>query len=1671
MTIHLQHEQLIYQTPEFGLFSGQWGEESMDVFCLKSLGTRIGSTLQQLFRSRIIETDREENLLLPLVDGPEMDDAPFVLVRNERGVGFSELLGTRVSLEKKMQFSRALIGALEWLHQKDQYLTDFHPALLRYFPERQQVRFIHLVFAPQNTFAEAGMGFHEWNIPYIAPEQTGRTLQKPDYRSNYYSLGVILYEVFTGQHPLHGTDPLELIHQHMARRPTAPEDIRPELGKALSAVILKLLAKNPEERYLSLHGLREDMDKAWQILQKGNLKEEFQLGTADFPETFLPPERIVGRENELADVGELLERLNAQNVFLCVQGKEGVGKTALVQNVEKRYAHRGRFVFGRYEPARSLPFDGFRQIVVNLVEQVITLPDEERRSLEHRLRKKVRNLEDVLLEFAPELSAVLSKADNALPEIEGEAAFNRFQFAISNFLQSFATAGRPLILVLTNLTHADTTSLRLLEGLLADPELQHFAVLATCRSGDDLPEPFTRFMDRMKTLAAGRPSLQFGEIELGGVQVNDILALLETVRKADRETLAQILYQKTGGNPLFFRQLLRQFADQSFFLREPDQKSWRVDLAAAADAPVTNNLVGLLETRMENLNPTERMLLQMAATIGQDFDPDLLLQLCGLDPKSLSQRLARLEFSGLIFRSSTFSPFGMYKFAHQRLISSLQETTGAAKRQEWAPQILQFYLDQMEDSEVEAHLFDLVAYIRQMAPTDRRHYSPLLERAAKKAIRQSAFDNALRYYQHILKVFPAKEDTSSPDQWFHYHVAATTSAIYAQQYALAEQWLALIHSHATTLDEQIEWYYLKALSAVNQEKMRETVQVTLAGLKLLGVRFPFEPPLWRIVWSLIQMGRLFKGKTQAFIEQLPVSKDTNLVHYNRLLTVSSAAIYFAAPKLLALIAELRIRDTLEKGMHPYSPSAMVGYGFLLSSFTPKVAKGFEVAQMGMELNEKFGLPALEPFNRFLYSTFVEHAQHSIYRVGENLLDNYRACREIGNTNIAFYSLGVGMHYLLYSGEDLERLREIAQRHLKTARDANQDMIGEYLLQVLQFASDLRQDHFPQQIFEGPYFSTTAADLSREIDQSKNSDTTLRALFITLSYLKGDYGAVHTPGEKLLLYSKERGHSTVHANFNVFFILAARLKDSGKVRKGWVRKWKKKLELWAQSAPENYGPLNKVLDGLAQENWGRGVRAGEAYRTAYNLALTGNNPFIVGIVAEEYGRYLYESAGEQTLGKRILQEAFDRFGRWQATAKQAQLRDRYPDVYFATQDAARSGRILAQHLDLSSLLKASSTISREIRQQPLIDRLLGVLIENAGAERAAFFVPHHDQLTLLAVKHEGTDVACYNQPAEQVAFPSQIVHFVWEKQEPLLLQDAIKDHTFGADPYIREHQIRSVACFPLIRQDDLKALIYLENKWTPRVFGPERLELLELLSSQMTISYENAQLYEQLEEKVQDRTRDLNEEKEKVDSLLENIMPKEVAEELKEQGRVRARRYEEVSVLFTDFKNFTLLAQKLQAEELVDLLDFYFSEFDRIILRYGLEKIKTIGDAYMCAGGIPTPERRHLHRIVKAGLDIRDFVGQVRTERQSAGLPFFEMRLGIHVGPVVAGIVGHQKFAYDIWGETVNVAARMESNGAPGKINVSQECYELVKDDFACTFHGIFQAKTNQPRNMYWLNRK
>lgn len=217
------------------------------------------------------------------------------------------------------------------------------------------------------------------------------------------------------------------------------------------------------------------------------------------------------------------------------------------------------------------------------------------------------------------------------------------------------------------------------------------------------------------------------------------------------------------------------------------------------------------------------------------------------------------------------------------------------------------------------------------------------------------------------------------------------------------------------------------------------------------------------------------------------------------------------------------------------------------------------------------------------------------------------------------------------------------------------------------------------------------------------------------------------------------------------------------------------------------------------------------------------------------------------------------------------------------------------------------------------------------------------------------------------------------------------------------------------------------------------------------------------------SRKLAKEKERSEELLLNILPASVADELKENGSVKTQFFDNVTIVFSDFVGFTKLAEKVSPEELVKEIDMCYRKFDEITMRHGLEKIKTIGDSYMCAGGLPQLSEEHSLRAVKAGLEMAAFINELKQERKAKGLPYFEIRIGIHCGPVVAGVVGIHKFAYDIWGDSVNVASRLESAGAPGKVNISEEVYNLVKNDFDCVHRGKVEAKHKGLIDMYFVS--
>jgi len=279
----------------------------------------------------------------------------------------------------------------------------------------------------------------------------------------------------------------------------------------------------------------------------------------------------------------------------------------------------------------------------------------------------------------------------------------------------------------------------------------------------------------------------------------------------------------------------------------------------------------------------------------------------------------------------------------------------------------------------------------------------------------------------------------------------------------------------------------------------------------------------------------------------------------------------------------------------------------------------------------------------------------------------------------------------------------------------------------------------------------------------------------------------------------------------------------------------------------------------------------------------------------------------------------------------------------------------------------------------------------------------------------------------------------------------------------------------------KVYRYIKKPWDKdelKITIDNAVETVILRRSNKKLIYELQVNNEQLEVKVQQRTREIEKQKEIIeaakaqsDSLLLNILPDEIAEELKKFGKSYARKHSQVSVLFSDIKGFSSIAETLTPVKLVMQLDEVFGAFDNIIAKYGMEKIKTIGDAYMCACGLPLSDEENAVKAVRAGMDMQRFINEFGLGNKIQNLPVFEVRIGVHTGPLVAGVVGLRKFAYDIWGDTVNLASRMEQHSEAGKVNISGETYRLIKEQFRCTYRGRIETKNKSQVDMYFVDEE
>jgi predicted ATPase/signal transduction histidine kinase len=1315
----------------------------------------------------------------------------------------------------------------------------------------------------------------EGSLLYMSPEQTGRMNRVVDYRTDFYSLGATFYELLTGQPPFPGGDALELVHSHIARRPLSPSELNPAIPPILAEIVLKLLAKNAEDRYQSAYGLKADLAEC---LAGSSAQKQLPLGRHDFSEQFQIPQKLYGRETEVATLLAAFERANAAGEMVLITGSAGLGKTALAQELYKPLTRQGGyFIAGHFDQfQRNVPYASLIQAFQSLMRQLLTESEAQLAAWREKLLAALGPHGQVIVEVIPEVGLVIGPQP-AIALLASAEAQRRFQRVFQSFVRVFTRPEHPLVLFLDDLQWADEASLKLLRLLLTGPDSPRLFVIGTYQEHEVGPgHPLLESLAAIKAAGVAQ-----NQIHLAPLNLEHLTALLADAlhdRGERVRPLAELVLSKTGGNPFFVNEFLKSLHAEGLLRfstpTHPQASGWQWDLAEIRARDSTDNVVELLADKVEQLGTQTQQLLKLAACIGHQFDLETLALVYGKSPAETAAELWKGMAAELILPlSRRYQPFARehggasgscYKFAHDRIQQATYSLLSGAEKQAMHWRIGQLLWHYASAPEREERLFDIVNHLNEgqtlIDPTqtqpDWDELAVLNLWAGRKAKQSAAYEPAANYFEIGISLLGSEGWQRQYDLALALHVEAAEATYLAGRFQEMERLVAVALQEGQNILDKVKLYEVMMGAYIAQNKMLEAIEVARPVLKLLGINLPEKPAKWNITLSLMKTRFILFGKRlERLIEQPEMTAPARLAAM-RILSSLFFAAYPAAPDLMPLVVCQLVELSVKYGNAPGSALAYAAYGLILCGMLGDIAAGYELGQMALVLAERLAAKEFKAKTILVVNAFVRHWREPAGNTLPALLVAHQCGLETGDVEDAAMALAMYTGHSFLIGKELVQLERKTAQHneiivkleQKTAFHLN-NLYWQATLNLLGRSKGLSR------LAGEAYDEAAMLPLHLEANDT-NAIYHFYLLKLILHYLADEYPQAMETALQAETYLESIPGALAAPCF-YFYDSLARLAAHNDLPAEEQRRIRlrvslnqQKLKNWAAHAPANYQHKFYLVEAEWARVLERGQEAREYYDQATLLAREHEYPHEEALGYELAARF-YFGRGQQQIGQTYLREARDAYRRWGATAKVKALEAAYPQV-FAPADAGVG-------LDLTSVLKASQALSGEIVLSRLLTTLMELVIENAGAE-VGYLILKKGEAWVIEAKGEVAPEAAkvtvlQSIPIAEIA-PATLINYVIHTGEHVLLDDASRDGPFTEDPYIITTRPQSVLCTPLIQQGNLVGLLYLENNLTTGAFTGERLAVLNLLASQAAISIENANLYANLERLVEERTAEL-----------------------------------------------------------------------------------------------------------------------------------------------------------------------------------------------------------------------
>ena len=1309
---------------------------------------------------------------------------------------------------------------------------------------------------PRERHSPAPPEFLEGTLAYMAPEQTGRMNRSVDSRSDLYSLGVMLYQMLTGSLPFTASDPMEWVHCHIAKNPIPPGARMENVPAPVSAIIMKLLAKAAEDRYQTAAGLEHDLLRCLSEV-RGQI-DPFPLGERDVPDRLLLPEKLYGRTREIETLLASFDRMvnNGATELVLVSGYSGIGKSSLVNELHKELVPpRGLFASGKFDQyKRDIPYSTLAQAFQSLIRPLLAKTDPELDGWREAFREALGPNGRLITDVVPELELIVGDQP-PVPELPPHDAQRRFQLVFRRFLSVFAQPEHPLALFLDDLQWLDSATLDLLEDLLTQPDVRHLMLIGAFRDNEvDSTHPLTRKLEAIRKAGA-----VVQEIILGPLAREDLEQLIGDALHCESErvtTLAELIHEKTLGNPFFTNQLMFVLVEESLLAFDYGEGRWSWDLKRIRTKGYTDNVVDLMVAQLNRLPVETQQALQLLACMGNSAKFSLLEMASQQSTEEMQGQLSEAIRAGLIFRLEH-----TYTFLHDRVQEAAYSLIPEEARADAHLRIGRRLSMGIALEEQEKVIFEIVNQLNRGAPlitsqAEREQLAELNLIAGKRAMASAAYLAALNYFATGTTLLGA-------DCWEHrYELIFALELQQAQcefltgELTVAEQRLTALSVRAGNTIDRAAVTSLSVDLYMTIGRTARAVEVGLNYLRDLGIDWSPHPTdeearaEYERIWA-----RLGDRAIEDLID-MPLLADTTWVATLEVLTRMFEPVATFDANLKSLVICRAVSLSLEYGNCDASCAHYAWLGTAVAGRFGDYQVAYRFGQLACDLVDRRGLTR---FQAQVYYVVANNATPWVQHMRDSRKLLARAvdvASRTGNLIYEGHSLVNLSANMLMAGDPLAETQKVIEANLHKVRKMKFRYMIDLITIQLDYVRTLRGHarvfaSFDEQYSEDAAEGAFTGNLDLPILEWVYWSRLLEARFIAGHYATASDALSRA---ERLTWTLSTELAAAEHHFYGALCLAACCPSADIETKNLdaIHAHHSRLQALERNSPANFESRSALVGAEIARIEGRETEAMRLYEQAMRAAEV--NGFVHHkAIACELAGYFYGARGFENIARLYLQDARHSYLNWGADAKVRQLEQRYPHLIGEVSATGPTSTIGAsvEQLDLATLIKVLQAVSGEIVLEKLLDMIMRTAIAQAGGERGLLIVSTEAEPKIEAEAMTRGDVVVVElrrEPVTETALPVSVLQYVLRTRENVVLDEAVNEPPFADDPYIRHHQARSILCLPLITQTKLIGVLYLENNLTTRVFAAARIAILKLLASQAAIALENARLYRDLAER-------------------------------------------------------------------------------------------------------------------------------------------------------------------------------------------------------------------------------